>query len=105
MTKETKTPASDAEPATANVKRPMAATEPPPIETQPPKTKPIAKVVLKTLCAETKLDPRLAREKLRIAIRDPEKFPELSKAHKARQAWEWPEDSAAVNEARVVLTT
>ena len=47
-------------------------------------------VRLKALCSELKLDPRLAREKLRIAAREAKKFPELAKAHKPRSAWEWP---------------
>ena len=62
------------------------------------------KVLLKTLCAELKLDPRLAREKLRIAVREGKKFPELVKAHKSRSAWEWVKGSPAEKEARAALT-
>jgi hypothetical protein len=50
-------------------------------------------VSLKAICAEIKLDPRLAREKLRIAALEAKKFPELAKARKPRSAWEWPKGS------------
>lgn len=62
------------------------------------------KTSLKALCQEFKIDPRMAREKLRIAIREPNKFPELTKAHKPRAAWEWSNGSAAEREARQVLS-
>ncbi len=61
------------------------------------------KVTLKALCDELILDPRVAREKLRTAVREPKKFPELSKGHKARRPWEWPKGSPAEKEARAVL--
>jgi hypothetical protein len=61
------------------------------------------KISLKAICSEMKLDPRIAREKLRIAVREAKKFPELAKAHKPRSAWEWPRGSAAENEARSAL--
>jgi len=60
-------------------------------------------VTLKTICAELKLDPRLAREKLRITVREGKKFPELAKAHKPRSAWEWPKGSEAEKQAREAL--
>jgi hypothetical protein len=60
-------------------------------------------VCLKTICAELKLDPRFAREKLRIAAREAKKFPELAKAHKPRSAWEWPKGSEAEKQAREAL--
>ena len=71
-----------------------------------PKTdKPKADVVtLKQLCAELKIDSHEAREKLRFASREPKKYPELAKAHKPRQPWEWAKDSPALKEARAVLT-
>jgi hypothetical protein len=62
-----------------------------------------AKVSLKAICSEMKLDPREAREKLRIAVREAKKFPELAKAHKPRSAWEWPKGSLAEKEARAAL--
>lgn len=61
-------------------------------------------VSLKAICAELKLDPRLAREKLRIAVREAKKFPELAKAHKPRSAWEWPKGSEAEQQARAALS-
>jgi hypothetical protein len=60
-------------------------------------------VTLKQLCTELKIDSHDAREKLRFASRDPKKYPELNKAHKPRQPWEWMKDSAALKEARVAL--
>ncbi len=41
-------------------------------------------ITLKQLCAELKLDPREARERLRSAAHDPKKHPELAKLHKPR---------------------
>jgi hypothetical protein len=58
---------------------------------------------LKALCAELKVDPRQAREKLRTAVREPKKYPNLSKAHKPRQAWEWAKGSGAEKEARAAI--
>jgi hypothetical protein len=63
------------------------------------------KVCLKAICTELKLDPRIAREKLRLAVRDAKKFPELAKAHKPRSAWEWTKGSSAEKEARSALST
>ena len=42
----------------------------------------IEMVTLKQLCAELKVDPREARERLRLAVRDAKKNPELTKSHK-----------------------
>ena len=64
----------------------------------------IEMVTLKQLCAELKVDPREAREKLRLAARDTKKNPELAKAHKAGHAREWPKNSVALKEARSALT-
>jgi hypothetical protein len=44
--------------------------------------KPIDMMTLKQLCAELKVDPREARERLRLAVRDAKKHPELAKSHK-----------------------
>lgn len=66
---------------------------------------PAPMVSLKAICAEMKLDPRLAREKLRIAAREAKKFPELAKAHKPRSAWEWAKGSPAEKEARTALAS
>jgi len=60
-------------------------------------------ITLKAICAELKIDPRIAREKLRAAVREPKTFPNLAKAHKPRQAWEWPKGSNVEKEARAAL--
>ena len=67
-------------------------------------TKPAEKVTLKQLCTELKIDPREARERLRLAVRDTKKNPELVKSHKPGHAWEWPKNSPAVKEVRAALT-
>jgi hypothetical protein len=74
---------------------------------EPQKTAPPPKpavVSLKAICAELKVDPRLAREKLRIAVREAKKYPELAKAHKPRSAWEWPKGSQVEKEARQAIS-
>lgn len=63
----------------------------------------IETVTLKRLCAELKIEPREARERLRLAVRDAKKNPELSKSHKPGHAWEWPKNSPALNEVRAAL--
>jgi hypothetical protein len=63
----------------------------------------IEMITLKQLSAELKIDPREARERLRLAVRDARKNPELVKSHKAGHAWEWPKSSAALKEARTAL--
>jgi hypothetical protein len=73
--------------------------------TDKPATKPaIEMVTLKQLCTELKVNPREAREKLHLAVRDAKKNPELAKSHKPGSAWEWPKSSAALKEVRAVLT-
>jgi hypothetical protein len=42
----------------------------------------LVEVSLKAICSEMKLDPRIARENLRLAVREAKKYPELAKAHK-----------------------
>jgi hypothetical protein len=59
---------------------------------------------LKSICADLKIDPRVAREKLRAAIREPKKYPNLAKAHKPRQPWAWAKGSPADKEARAALS-
>jgi hypothetical protein len=89
-------------PANPNETKPtLALGKPAATET---KIVPEAKVSLKAICSEMKLDPRFAREKLRIAVREAKNFPELAKAHKPRSAWEWPKGSPAEKEARAALT-
>jgi hypothetical protein len=65
----------------------------------------IEMVTLKQLCVELKAEPREAREKLRIAVRDTKKNPELAKSHKPGNAWEWPKNSLALKEVRAVLAS
>ena len=64
----------------------------------------IEMVTLKQLCAELKVDPREARERLRLALRDTKKNAELAKSHKPGHTWEWPKSSTALKEARIVVT-
>jgi hypothetical protein len=73
--------------------------------TDKPVTNPaIEMVALKQLCTELKVSPREAREKLRLAVRDTKKNPELAKSHKPGQAWEWPKNSLALKEVRAAIT-
>jgi hypothetical protein len=58
---------------------------------------------LKAICAELKLNPRVARGKLRLAVRKPKRSPELSKERKLRSAWSWRKGSLVEKEARTVL--
>ena len=62
-------------------------------------------IALKQMCTELKVDPREARERLRLAVRDAKKNPELAKSHKPGHAWEWPKHSPALKEVRAVLTS
>jgi hypothetical protein len=64
----------------------------------------IEMVTLKQLCAELKVDPREARERLRLAVRDAKKNPELVKSHKPGHTWEWPKNSMPLKEARTALS-
>jgi len=73
--------------------------------TEKPATKPVIEMVtLKQLCTELKANPREAREKLRLAVRDTKKNPELAKSHKPGNAWEWPKNSTAMKEVKAILT-
>ncbi len=60
-------------------------------------------VTLKALCAQLKVDPYEARQKLRAAVSDAKEFPALAKSHKPKKPWEWPKNSPALKEARAVL--
>ena len=61
-------------------------------------------IQLKLLCAELKIDPRDARQKLRLAIKDQKKYPELAKSYEPRQPWQWARDSLAHKEALKAIT-
>ncbi len=60
-------------------------------------------VTLKTICDELKIDPREARERLRVAASDAKANPELAKARKPRKPWQGVKGSAAEKEARRAL--
>lgn len=61
-------------------------------------------ITLKALCAELKIDPKEARERLRDAVRDPKRYPELVKSHKPRSPWQWVKGSPSEKEAREFLS-
>ena len=63
----------------------------------------IEMITLKQLCTELKVDRREARERLRLAVRDAKKNPELAKSHKPGHAWEWGKSSPALKEVRAAL--
>lgn len=70
-----------------------------------PATKSVIELVtLKQLCTELKINPYDARLKLRMAVREPKKYPELAKSHKPGHAWEWSKNSPALKEVRAALT-
>jgi hypothetical protein len=60
-------------------------------------------ITLKQLCKELKLDPREARERLRNAVGDSKKYPNLAKAHKPRTPWKWVKGSAIEKEVLSLL--
>lgn len=62
-------------------------------------------ITLKALCAELKIDPKEARERLRDAVRDQKQHPELAKSHKPRTPWQWLKGSAGENAARAAITS
>jgi hypothetical protein len=57
-------------------------------------------VTLKEICAELKIDPYDARQKLRAALKD---APAIAKSHKPKKSWSWPKGSPAIKEVRAVL--
>jgi len=61
-------------------------------------------ITLKALCAELKIDPREAREKLRAAVSDAKANPELAKARQPRTPWQWVKGSVGEKEARKALS-
>ena len=72
--------------------------------TDKPATKPAVEMVtLKQLCTELKANPREAREKLRLAVRDTKKDPELAKSHWPSMGVK-PKISPALKEMRAALT-
>ncbi len=62
-------------------------------------------VTLKEICAELKLEPREAREKLRVGVRDKAANPNLAKARQPGQPWQWHAGSAELAEVRKLLAS
>ena len=60
-------------------------------------------ITLKALCQELKIDPREARERLRVAVSDATANPELAKERKPRTPWQWVKGSPAEKLARKVI--
>lgn len=58
---------------------------------------------LKSLCEELKVDPKIARKRLRSAIGQPKDFPALAKSHKPSGSWRWVSGSDGEKEARSVI--
>jgi hypothetical protein len=57
-------------------------------------------VTLKEICAELKIDPYDARQKLRAALKD---APAIAKSHKPKKSWSWPKGSPAIKEVKAAL--
>jgi hypothetical protein len=55
-------------------------------------------VTLRDLCTQLKTDPTAARVKLRAAVA------KGTIKHEAKSSWEWAKDSAALSDARKVLS-
>ncbi|MEQ9490498.1 MAG: hypothetical protein RIM72_16050 [Alphaproteobacteria bacterium] len=62
-------------------------------------------IQLKNVCDELKVEPREARARLRWAVKDPKNFPELAKAYKPRQPWQWTKGSPTHKEAIKAINT
>ncbi|MDR2857604.1 MAG: hypothetical protein LBV50_07125 [Novosphingobium sp.] len=62
-----------------------------------------AMVTLDQLARELKMSPRDARMLLRLAAKQTRQYPNLGKEHVARQPWQWPPGSKALDEARKAL--
>jgi hypothetical protein len=58
---------------------------------------------LKTLCDELKVDPKIARKRLRTAIEQVDQYPDLVKSHKHRGSWKWKTGDEAEQQARTVV--
>lgn len=61
-------------------------------------------LTLSDLCTELKIEPRLARMRLRDAAKDNKAYPSLAKEHSPRLPWRWAAGSKSLNEARKALT-
>lgn len=59
---------------------------------------------LKDLCDELKVDPKIARKRLRAAIGQADQYPELVKSHKHRGSWKWKQGTDAEHQARSAVS-
>lgn len=55
-------------------------------------------IPLKVICADNSIEPRIARMKLRKAVKDAKKYPALHASHNANARWEWPKGSTALDD-------
>ena len=62
-------------------------------------------ITLETVCAEIGIDPREGRKRLRYAVKDAKAYPQLAANHVGGGAWEWPEGSPQLVEAKKALDT
>jgi len=60
-------------------------------------------ITLKQLCKELKIDSRNARERLRAAVGDPKKYPELAKIHRPSTPWKWVKGLVGEKESRKLI--
>lgn len=60
-------------------------------------------VALKTICSELNVEPRAARMKLRKAVTNKEKYPNLAASHAANARWEWEAGSPALEEVKACI--
>ena len=59
---------------------------------------------LKSLCDELKVNPKMARKRLRAAMQRPDDFPALIKSHKPRGSWQWIRASDSELQARTAVS-
>ena len=57
-------------------------------------------VTLSEICKELKVEPTIARAKLRAV--DPKEYPAIAK-HKHGTSWEWKKGDAAIKEVKALL--
>ena len=57
-------------------------------------------VTLSSICKELKVEPTIARAKLRAV--DPKEYPAIAK-HKHGTSWEWKKGDAAIKEVKALL--
>lgn len=57
-------------------------------------------IPLKVICGEVGVDPRVARIKLRKAVKDKAKYPDLVASHAHHARWEWEAESKALDDVK-----